>query len=163
MRWEPLQIRIEPKPTAAAVGVFLPAAACSKTRYREALSRAPGEDALKAANKKPPPANAGRGEGRRSLDKIPGRHTEKCGNALRARYPLAGTAHAWHQSKQTGSHGQAAFREIQCSPLPHQAAPLYSVQWEMSQFQPGSIVTTGSIRSKSSVGSKADTGLPSSV
>lgn len=89
MRWEPLQIRIEPTPTAAAVGVFLPAAAiertglrqtgakvlvrlrneclrkaaaCSKTRRRGVLSRAPGEDALKAANKKPPPANAGRGE-----------------------------------------------------------------------------------------------------
>ena len=73
---------IEPKPTAAAVGVFLPAAAiertrlhqtgakvlvrlrneclrkaaaCSKTRRRGVLSRALREDALKAANKKPHP------------------------------------------------------------------------------------------------------------
>ena len=46
---------IEPKPTAAAVGIFLPAAACGKTRRRGVLSRALREDALKAANKKPHP------------------------------------------------------------------------------------------------------------
>ena len=35
----------------------------------------------KTANKKPPPANAGRGEGRRRLGKITGRHTKRCGSA----------------------------------------------------------------------------------
>lgn len=98
---------IESKPTAVAVGVFcLPGAmrrtslhqtgakalvslrneqpmkkaARSKTRRRGALLRSLGS-AQKAANKKPPPANAGRGEGRRSLGKITGRHTKRCGSA----------------------------------------------------------------------------------
>ena len=46
----------------------------------EALSRALGEGTQKTENKKPPPANAGRGEGRRSLRKIPRRRTEEYGN-----------------------------------------------------------------------------------
>lgn len=98
---------IEPKPTAVAVGIFcLPVAmkraglhqtgakalvrrknersrkraARSKTHRRGALSRSLGEGTQKAENKKPPPANAGRGEGRRRLGKIPGRHTLECRN-----------------------------------------------------------------------------------
>lgn len=99
---------IEPKPTAVAVGIFCllnamkradlhqtgakalvrhenerprKRTARSKTHRRGALSRSLGEDTQKAENKKPPPANAGRGEGRRSLGKITGRHTERCGSA----------------------------------------------------------------------------------
>ena len=98
---------IEPKPTAVAVGIFCllnamkraglhqtgakalvrhenerpRKSARSKTHRRGALSRSLGEDTQKAENKKPPPANAGRGEGRRSLGKITGRHTERCGSA----------------------------------------------------------------------------------
>lgn len=99
---------IEPKPTAVAVGIFCllivmkraglhqtgakalvrhenerprKRAARSKTRRRGALSRSLGEGAQKAENKKPPPANAGRGEGRRSLGKITRRRTERCGSA----------------------------------------------------------------------------------
>lgn len=98
---------IEPKPTAVAVGVFcLPVAmkrtslhqtgakalvrlrneqprkraARSKTRRRGALLRSLGST-QKAENKKPPPANAGRGQGRRSLGKITRRRTERCGSA----------------------------------------------------------------------------------
>ncbi len=99
---------IEPKPTAVAVGIFYlliamkraglhqtgaktpvrrenerprKRAARSKTRRRGALSRSLGEGTQKAENKKPPPANAGRGEGRRRLGKITGRHTKRCGSA----------------------------------------------------------------------------------
>ena len=99
---------IEPKPTAIAVGVFClliamkraglhqtgtkalvrrenerprKRAARSKTHRRGALSRSLGESTQKAENKKPPPANAGRGEGRRSLGKITRRRTERCGSA----------------------------------------------------------------------------------
>ena len=98
---------IEPKPTAVAVGIFClliamkraglhqtgakalvrcenerprKRTARSKTRRRGALSRSLGEGAQKTENKKPPPANAGRGEGRRRLGKIPGRHTLECRN-----------------------------------------------------------------------------------
>ena len=46
---------------------------------RHSITRSKG-GTQKAANKKPPPANAGRGEGRGSLEKIPGRHTVECGN-----------------------------------------------------------------------------------
>lgn len=99
---------IEPKPTAVAVGVFcLPVAmkrtslhqtgakalvrlrneqprkraARSKTRRRGALSCALRGARKRRQTKKPPPANAGRGEGRRRLGKITGRHTERCGSA----------------------------------------------------------------------------------
>lgn len=99
---------IEPKPTAVAVGIFCLLIAMkraglhqtgakalvrrenerkrrktarSKTRRRGALSRSLGEGTQKAENKKPPPANAGRGEGRRSLGKITRRRTERCGSA----------------------------------------------------------------------------------
>ena len=98
---------IEPKPTAVAVGIFClliamkraglhqngakalvrrknerprKRAARSKTRRRGALSRSLEEGTQKAENKKPPPANAGRGEGRRRLGKIPRRHTLECRN-----------------------------------------------------------------------------------
>lgn len=98
---------IEPKPTAIAVGVFClliamkranlhqtgakalvrlrnerprKRTARSKTRCRGALLRSL-RSTRKAANKKPPPANAGRGEGRRRLGKITGRHTKRCGSA----------------------------------------------------------------------------------
>lgn len=98
---------IEPKPTAVAVGVFCLLVAMRRTslnqtgakalvrlrnkrpRKRTARSKTRRRDALlgslrstqKAANKKPPTANAGRGEGRRSLGKITGRHTKRCGSA----------------------------------------------------------------------------------
>ena len=98
---------IEPRPTAVAVGIFClliamkradlhqtgakalvrrenerpRRAARSKTRRRGALSRSLREGTQKAENKKPPPANAGRGEGRRSLGKITRRRTERCGSA----------------------------------------------------------------------------------
>lgn len=98
---------IEPKPTAVAVGVFCLLVAMRRTslnqtgakalvrlrnkrpRKRTSRSKTRRRDALlgslrstqKAANKKPPPANAGRGEGRRSLGKITGRHTKRCGSA----------------------------------------------------------------------------------
>ena len=99
---------IEPKPTAVAVGIFClliamkraglhqtgakalvrrenerprKRTARSKTHRRGALSRSLGEDTQKAENKKPLPANAGRGEGRRSLGKIPRLRTERCGSA----------------------------------------------------------------------------------
>ena len=97
---------IEPKPTAVAVGIFCLLIAMkraglhqtgakalvrhenerprktarSKTRRRGALSRSLGEGTQKTENKKPPPANAGRGEGRRRLGKIPRRRTEEYGN-----------------------------------------------------------------------------------
>lgn len=98
---------IEPKPTAVAVGIFCllismkraglhqtgakalvrlrnerprKVTARGKTRRRGALLHSLG-NAQKAANKKPPPANAGRGEGRRSIGKITRRHTERCGSA----------------------------------------------------------------------------------
>ena len=98
---------IEPKPTAVAVGIFClliamkraglhqtgakalvkrenerprKSAARSKTSRRGALSCSLGEGTQKAENKKPPPANAGRGEGRRSLGKITRRRTEEYGN-----------------------------------------------------------------------------------
>lgn len=99
---------IEPRPTAVAVGIFCLLIAMKraglhqtgakapvelrngwprekdtrgKTRRRGSLSRSLGEGTQKAENKKPPPANAGRGEGRRSLGKIPRRRTERCGSA----------------------------------------------------------------------------------
>lgn len=97
---------IEPKPTAVAVGVFCLLVAMRRTSLNQtgakalvrlrnkrprksARSKTRRRDALlgslrstqKAANKKPPPANAGRGEGRRSLGKITGRHTKRCGSA----------------------------------------------------------------------------------
>lgn len=99
---------IEPKPTAVAVGIFclltaMKSASLHQTgakalvrrenerprkrlpavkRAAETLSHALWERSTqKVANKKPPPANAGRGEGRRSLGKITGRHTKRCGSA----------------------------------------------------------------------------------
>ena len=98
---------IEPKPTAVAVGVFClliamrrtslrqtgakalvrlrnerpRKSARSKTRRRGALSCALRGTRKRRQTKKPPPANAGRGEGRRRLGKITGRHTERSGSA----------------------------------------------------------------------------------
>lgn len=97
---------IEPTPTAVAVGVFcLPVAMKGAILHQtgaKALVRLKNEPprkvppAVKRAaealscvlwgarkrrqTKKPPPANAGRGEGRRSLGKITGRHTKRCGS-----------------------------------------------------------------------------------
>lgn len=93
----------------------------SKTRRRGALSRALKGHA-KGGKQKAPTRKCGQGRGAPPPWKDTGAAHRGMRKYLRAKYPLAGTAHARHRSKQTGSHGQAAFREIQCSPLPHQAA-----------------------------------------
>lgn len=98
---------IEPKPTAVAVGIFCLLIAMEradlhqtgakalvrlrnerprkeargKTRRRGALLCALRGARKRRQTKKPPPANAGRGEGRRSIGKITGRHTKRCGSA----------------------------------------------------------------------------------
>lgn len=98
---------IESKPTAVAVGVFCLLVAMKRASLHQTGAKAlvrlrnerPMKEELPAVKraaealscvlwgarkrrqtKKPPPANAGRGEGRRRLGKITGRHTERCGS-----------------------------------------------------------------------------------